>query len=1025
MPCRADFDANYEFSDWVGAQRMRCRAVRPHCREGLVAWIQQQPQLSDLRMRAVGSKHSTSGVARPLSPFSIVVIVDDLVIHDDEALDADEWIRNATLRPGEHLLRVPGGMTVADLNRTLAAKGWALPNMGSYDGQTISGVLATGTHGSGLTTGPLPDIVASIEIVTVLSGPRVVSLRVEPDDGPTDHRLFTGARFGLDLLKNTEAFESCVVGLGAFGIVTAVTLRVVDAFWLSEKRWLTNWPDLAQGGTLQDLVEREPFVDIVMTPLPRPHHLKRNHRCLVTIRRPIAAGGDPPPRNDARRKSLEDELAKHRHSDNPQLSLTRYLSRLASDHPRVANYSIYKSLEQEAEDAKGNPLQSASHLVLRTSVGDLVMAHSAEIAVPLERTIDAVETTIEHLAAMHALGYHHGSPVGIRFGDSSRHVLAMHSARRTCTIEVPILLGMRRDSHDDTRSEQDTRFILNSFVHRMLANRQLAARVHWGQTFELTRAQIASAYPRWQSWERWMRRFNPYGIFDNRLIADLVLLSPVRRVHRWSHLSPIAGHPFLADVNCDAGAATPTGFGIKAIVAGDVDGDGQAELVIAPDTGGSAGNDVWVMKFDRVGRTWAHLSPIAGHPFLADVNCDAGAPTPTNFGVKIIAAADVDGDGQAELVIAPDTGGSAGNDLWVMKFNRTHRTWAHLSPIAGHPFLADVNCDAGAAAATNFGIKVIVIADVDGDGQAELVIAPDTSGTAGNDLWVMKFDRARRAWAHFSPIPGHGFLADLNCDAGASTPTGFGVKAVIAGDVDGDGQAELVIAPDTGGSAGNDLWVMKFDRTRRAWAHLSPIAGHPFLADVNCDAEAPMPTNVGVKSIVAADVDGDGQAELVIAPDTNGTDGNELWVMKFDRVRRTWAHLSPIKGHPFLADVNCDAGASTPTGIGIKHITSAHLDEDQLAELVVIPAIAGTAGNDLWVLKFEGLRKTWSHVSPIPSHPFAADVNCDDGRPSPFGARTAIAADVDGDGKDELIVAPDIMGTAANDLWVMKPASSE
>ncbi|HBR51242.1 MAG TPA: hypothetical protein DEA71_14300, partial [Nitrospira sp.] len=60
-------------------------------------------------------------------------------------------------------------------------------------------------------------------------------------------------------------------------------------------------------------------------------------------------------------------------------------------------------------------------------------------------------------------------------------------------------------------------------------------------------------------------------------------------------------------------------------------------------------------------------------------------------------------------------------------------------------------------------------------------------------------------------------------------------KAVIAADVDGDGRAELIVQPDLPGTGGNDLWVMKYDPSRRAWAHLSPMAGHPFGADVNCD----------------------------------------------------------------------------------------------------------------------------------------------------------------------------------------------
>jgi D-arabinono-1,4-lactone oxidase len=149
------------------------------------------------------------------------------------------------------------------------------------------------------------------------------------------------------------------------------------------------------------------------------------------------------------------------------------------------------------------------------------------VVVPLERTVEAVEVTIDHLAEMHALGYHHGSPVGIRFGAASRHLLAMHYGRRTCTIEAPVLLGMRRDSHDATHSEADISYMLGEFTNRFLRDPRLNARVHWGQRHTLTREHITSAYSGYTTWENQMRTFNPYGIFDNRLITDL---APIRVV---------------------------------------------------------------------------------------------------------------------------------------------------------------------------------------------------------------------------------------------------------------------------------------------------------------------------------------------------------------------------------------------------------------------------------------------------------------------------------------------------------------
>jgi L-gulono-1,4-lactone dehydrogenase len=529
MSCPAPtLESGYRFTDWLGGQAIRCRALRPHCREALVTWMRAQPDLLNLRMRAVGSGHSTSPAARPPTPESVAVVVDELVIHDEEARAAEAWVRGARLRDGEHLLRVPAGTTIAALNRMLGERGWALPNMGSYDAQTVSGAVATATHGSGLVTGPLSDMVTSIELVTVVRGPRVVALRIEADDGPTDTRNFDGQRFGLEFLRSTAAFEACVVGLGAFGVVTALTLRVVDEFWLEEERWMTSWPELARDRTLLDLVEREPFVDVVMTPLPRPTHRARSHRCLVTVRRPVPAEGDPPPRDDERRRELESRLERHRDHENPCLALTHSLSRLASQHPRLANDSVENRLQEEARASRGNPFRSASHVVLRTSVGDLVLATSAEVAVPLERAVAAVEATVDHLTDLHDSGYHHGSPVGIRFGEASRHLLSMNHGRRTCTIETPLLLGMHRRSHDASRSEADIEYILGRFAERMLGDASLEARMHWGMRGLPGRERILSSYPLFGEWEARMREFNPYGIFDNALTESIVGTPAIR-----------------------------------------------------------------------------------------------------------------------------------------------------------------------------------------------------------------------------------------------------------------------------------------------------------------------------------------------------------------------------------------------------------------------------------------------------------------------------------------------------------------
>jgi hypothetical protein len=126
--------------------------------------------------------------------------------------------------------------------------------------------------------------------------------------------------------------------------------------------------------------------------------------------------------------------------------------------------------------------------------------------------------------------------------------------------------------------------------------------------------------------------------------------------------------------------------------------------------------------------------------------------------------------------------------------------WDHIRPIHGHPMQADIDCSN-----LQFPAKFIVAGDFDSDGLTELAVAPDATGSRGNDLWVMKFNVAAGSWQHMAPIPTHPMDADIDC-SGRQFPAKFAVVA----DFDGDGRAELVIAPVASGSRGNDLWVMKY-----------------------------------------------------------------------------------------------------------------------------------------------------------------------------------------------------------------------
>ncbi|MBA2581663.1 MAG: FAD-binding protein [Thermoleophilaceae bacterium] len=112
---------------------------------------------------------------------------------------------------GSHLPRPrPSPASVGELATALNARGVALHNLASLPHISVAGSIATATHGSGATNGNLATAVAGLEIVTS-SGELVTVSRGDPD------------------------FDGLVVGLGALGAVTRVTLDVEPAYEVRQR----------------------------------------------------------------------------------------------------------------------------------------------------------------------------------------------------------------------------------------------------------------------------------------------------------------------------------------------------------------------------------------------------------------------------------------------------------------------------------------------------------------------------------------------------------------------------------------------------------------------------------------------------------------------------------------------------------------------------------------------------------------------------------------------------------------------
>jgi hypothetical protein len=239
------------------------------------------------------------------------------------------------------------------------------------------------------------------------------------------------------------------------------------------------------------------------------------------------------------------------------------------------------------------------------------------------------------------------------------------------------------------------------------------------------------------------------------------------------------------------------------VALGDMDGDGAPEII----TGAGAGGGPHVRIFRGDG---------------SDLGPAVMAYNPAFVGGVRVAACDVDGDGIGEVVTAPGAGGGPHVRVWKL-------IGGVFSELTG--FLAY---------APQFTAGVYVgCGDLNGDGRAEVVTAAGAGGGPHVRIWQ---------------VVGNGVVETAGGGFFAYTPAFTGGVRVAAGDVDGDGRAELITGAGPGGGAHVRAWKLT------PTGQVTELFG--FLAYV--------PQFTGGVSVGAGDVDGDGLAEILTGAGPGG-----------------------------------------------------------------------------------------------------------------------------------------------------------
>jgi xylitol oxidase len=329
-------------------------------------------------------------------------------------------------------VRIDGGIRYGDLAVRLHEAGLALHNTASLPHISVAGAVATATHGSGVGNANLATAVAGLELL----------------DGKGN--LVTLTRDDGDLL-------GAVVGLGAPGVVTALTLDVSPTFELRQYVY-DAIPRLSIEAHLDEMLADGYSVSLFTdwTSLDVNHAwLKRSEPMTGTWYGAHPADGP-----------------RHPVPGMPAENSTDQSGEPGPWHTRLPHFRM------EFVPSSGAELQSEWHV----AAADALAA------------IDAVASIRERVA----------------------DVLQVCEIRAIAADELWLSPNYLRDSvalHFTWIADTDAVLPVVTQIEEVLA--PLHARPHWGKVFTAEPSTLRDAYPRFGDFQELVRRYDPEGVFRN------------------------------------------------------------------------------------------------------------------------------------------------------------------------------------------------------------------------------------------------------------------------------------------------------------------------------------------------------------------------------------------------------------------------------------------------------------------------------------------------------------------------------
>jgi FAD-linked oxidoreductase len=419
--------------NWAGNQTASdVTVVEPRGTEEIVAAVERAAR-EGRRVKPVGAGHSFTSVARPEGVQLRLDRHADLL-----RLDADAG-----------LVTVQAGMPLHRLNETLASSGFALTNLGDIDRQTIAGAVSTGTHGTGARFGGLATQIRGLELVTA-----------------------DGSVLTCSAEENADVFRVARVGLGALGVVSAVTLQVEPAFGLRAHEGRMRLDEVLS--RFDELADGTDHFEFFWFPHTEWTLTKQNTRV------PLEAGLAP---LSGLRRWWDDEFLSNT-AFGGTVALGRRVPSLVAPINRVSAKALGTRTYTDRSDKV---------FVTRRSVRFTEM----EYAVPRSAAVDLV---LGVRRAVERNGWRVAFPVEVRVAAGDDIPLSTASGRDTAYVAVHQPLGVPDEPYFRAVEE---------------AASAVGGRPHWGKLHYLDAAAIRDRYPELDAFLAVRDRLDPEGRFAN------------------------------------------------------------------------------------------------------------------------------------------------------------------------------------------------------------------------------------------------------------------------------------------------------------------------------------------------------------------------------------------------------------------------------------------------------------------------------------------------------------------------------